>query len=211
MKLAIALCAITLAGCASGDFDYSGPQPPTVTTQNSVIVDASKDEAWDQAIPHLGKRFFVINNMDRGSGLINLSYAGDPQKYVDCGQIRTTVSNLKGTRRYAFAGASPDETYEVLDNQHRLFTVHRALLLEGRTNLVFEAVDPRHTRITVSTRYVLTRTVDSLMAGVYAPSHLVDSITFNTGGSATFGNSITHTECSSTGLLEGEILSILRG
>jgi len=89
-----------LVGCA-GDFKYTRPaSKPTLS--NSVLVKKSKDEVWKEIVPALGRKFFVINNLDRDSGIINISYTGDPERYVDCGRICSYVKNLRGERVYDF-------------------------------------------------------------------------------------------------------------
>jgi hypothetical protein len=175
MKKVIAVCAVGLAGCVSGGINYTGPQSHVVPNSNSITIAKSRDEVWSKAIPHLGKEFFVINTMDKSSGLINLSYSGNPEKYVDCGQLHFDVTNARGARAYDLAGSSHDQSYEFVANQ-RLFSAHRKMSLDGRVNLVFEQVDASHTRVTASTRYVVTKNFDYLMVGATIPAHSTDSI-----------------------------------
>ena len=54
---------------------------------NTITVNKSKEEVWKELIPQIGKNFFVINNLDKESGIINISYSGDPERYIDCGEI----------------------------------------------------------------------------------------------------------------------------
>ncbi|MFZ0050306.1 MAG: hypothetical protein WAK96_00895, partial [Desulfobaccales bacterium] len=97
LGLAVTMILI-LSGCA-GKLDYAAPSP-TSTINNSIIVDKSKDEVWKTIVPALGKKFFVINNLDKESGIINVSYKGDPEQYVDCGRITSYVANARGERTY---------------------------------------------------------------------------------------------------------------
>ena len=75
-KIIAVLILTILAGCA-GKFEYTRPTS-LPTLNNSVVINKSKDEVWKQIIPMLGKQFFVINNLDKDSGIINISYSGDP-------------------------------------------------------------------------------------------------------------------------------------
>jgi hypothetical protein len=68
-------------------------------------VERSKDEVWNELVAGLGAQFFVINNMDKASGFINVSYSGDPEKYVDGGELYFQVENLRGPREYRFPGS----------------------------------------------------------------------------------------------------------
>jgi hypothetical protein len=74
--LAAITLVVVLAGCASATSNY---QPPSTSARNySKEVNRPKDLVWNDTVAALGQRFFVINNMDKASGLINLSYSGDP-------------------------------------------------------------------------------------------------------------------------------------
>ncbi|UUZ73433.1 hypothetical protein LP415_09480 [Polaromonas sp. P1(28)-8] len=105
MKAVIALLGITfLAGCA-GKVDYIRPTTKATPGSNVKILNRPREAVWTAAVPELGKRFFVINNLDKASGLINISYSGDPEKYIDCGRITSFVKNAKGERTYEFPGS----------------------------------------------------------------------------------------------------------
>lgn len=175
-----------------------------------IVINKPRDSVWNAAVPQLGKRFFVINNLDKASGLINISYSGDPEKYVDCGRIVSFVKNARGERTYDFPGARAQQHYEVMTG-NGLFFHDRRVQLEGRVNLIFEELGPSSTRVTASTRYVVqrTQTVRNVEGRTQTGTH---SVSFNTGGEASFpavadGRA---TECAATGEIEREILSILK-
>jgi len=210
MRRLIAIAGIlTLTGCLSGGINYTQPQAYKTTGDNTVVIAKNRDAVWSEAIPRLGKEFFVINTMDKSSGLINLSYSGEPQKYIDCGRIHSEVTNARGHRIYDFSGASPSENYEFLLNNN-LFSAHRKMSLDGRVNLIFEQLDGSHTRVTASTRYVVTKDFEYLLAGAQVPGHSRDSIAFNTGYSATFPGNGNQSACTATGALEKQILSLIQ-
>jgi len=80
----LSLCVLAF-GCA-GRLEYRPPNS-IAPQQNSVEINKSKDAVWKIIVPAIGKNFFVINNLDKESGIINISYSGDPERYVDCGYI----------------------------------------------------------------------------------------------------------------------------
>jgi hypothetical protein len=175
--------------------------------ENSLTVEASKDNVWDSLIPRLGREFYVINNLDKDSGLINVSYSGDPREFVDCGRIRSYVQNARGERTYDFAAASPNETYEIMENG--LYFVNRKMSLEGRVNIIVQATAPQKTLVTANTRYVMTKSVQiEGAAGGY--KSLSDTISFNSGGRATFPGAGQSTTCVATGKLERDILKLVK-
>ncbi|MEJ1416994.1 MAG: hypothetical protein RPU91_07845 [Candidatus Sedimenticola sp. (ex Thyasira tokunagai)] len=201
--LILIMAAIFLAGCA-GKLDYRSPSN-TYSVSNTITVDMSRNEVWKRIIPSLGSSFFVINNLDKDSGFINLSYSGDPEKYIDCGYIESYVKNARGERRYNFPAATAYKEYETFhDGIHLLFT-KRKMDLEGRINIVVQDTGKESALVTVNTKYVVTKSIT--ISDVQGRSqNLKDSISFNTNGSASFPQPTT---CYATGDLETEVLKAL--
>jgi hypothetical protein len=210
-SLALLVIAAAVTGCA-GKLDYVRPSPQLSAASNFKVIDKPRDIVWNAAVPELGKQFFIINNLDKSSGLINISYSGDPEKYIDCGRVTSYVKNARGERTYDFAGAKAQQSYEIMDPTNGLFFIDRRMSLEGRVNLVFEEVGPNQTRVTANTRYVVQRQRTVRNAANNFPQNLSDSVSFNSGGSSSFpaGPDGRATECVATGALEREILSAIR-
>jgi hypothetical protein len=203
------LIILLLSGCA-GKVNIIRPTTPRNAINNFKIIDKPRDAVWNSSVPGLGKQFFVINNLDKSSGFINVSYNGDPEKYVDCGRVTSYVKNARGERTYDFPGAKAQQQYEVM-YENQLFFVNRGVSLEGRINLVFEEVSPRQTKVTANTRYIVQRQVAvTAMANNITQSN-VDSISFNTGNSGLFAPNKNGQilECVATGALEQEILAVI--
>ena len=201
----VVTCSLLVA-CA-GKVDYVRPNSPA-TSSNMKVVNKPRDAVWAQVVPELGKRFFVINNLDKSSGLINLSYSGNPERYIDCGRVTSVVKNAAGERTYNFNGAVAETRYETM-SQQGLFRYHRKMALEGRVNLVFEEISPTQTRVTASTRYGLQRSQQTWNAMNQPLGASTDSVSMNTGGSGSFPPNASGAtlDCVPTGELEQEILS----
>ena len=211
MRIAILLVAVSLvAGCA-GKLDYVRPTTPAAASTNYKIIDKPREAVWNASVPELGKQFFVINNLDKSSGLINISYSGDPEKYIDCGRVTSYVKNARGERTYDFSGAKAQQTYEVM-NGNGLFFIERKMSLDGRVNLVFEELSPKQTKVTANTRYVVQRQQTVRSAANNFPQSASDSISFNSGASSSFAANADGraTECVATGSLERGILSAIK-
>jgi len=208
--ICLVLVCLALPAC-SGKTDYIRPssQPPL---SNSILLNKSKDDAWKEIVPALGKNFYVINNIDKSSGLINISYTGDPETYIDCGRGSSYVKNLKGERTYEFPAARANQVYEVMEGGV-LYFIDRKVNLEGRMNLIFEELGPLQTKITANTRYVVTRTSTFQQAGTAGTATRSDSIAFNTGQQASFPRSSSqHTvECQANGKFESDVLNLFMG
>lgn len=209
--MAFAAVAVFLTGCA-GKLSYSRPNSQVAPAANTKLVERDKDSVWNSSIPELGKQFFVINNLDKSSGLMNISYSGDPERYIDCGRVTSYVKNARGERTYEFAGAKAQQSYEVMNPSVGLFAIDRRMSLEGRVNLIFEEVSPTSTRVTANTRYVVERKIVARNLANGIPQSAAESVSFNSGKGAFFPENSRGqpTECVSTGALEKEILSAIR-
>lgn len=199
-----------MTGCA-GKLNCVRPAAQPGAANNYKIIDKPREIVWNAGVPELGKQFFVINNLDKSSGLINVSYNGDPEKYIDCGRVTSYVKNARGARTYDFPGASAQQRYEVMHNG-QLFGLNRRLSLKGRVNLIFEELSPTKTKVTANTRYVVQRQLTITAVANNIPQSSADSISFNSGSSGAFApnNSGQGTECVATGALEREILFAIR-
>lgn len=209
--LSVFVFLMLIAGCA-GKLQYT---PPTMvpTTQNSIKIDKGKEDLWKSIIPALGKSFFVINTLDKSSGIINVSYSGDPEKYVDCGRINSYLRNARGERTYNFPASRAQQSYEVMDMDHGagLIFVERKMNLEGRINIIIEEISTTTSQITINTKYVLTKS--GMFRNVQGASkQFTDTISFVSGQQGSFpGGSGANagTICQPNGFLEQEILAIL--
>lgn len=202
------MIATLLSGCA-GRVDYTPPESFT-QSNNQVVINKSREEVWSNSVPQLGKSFFVINNIDQSSGLINISYSGDPEKYINCGWIESYVKNARGERTYRFPAARARKRYETYEQGMFLF-IDRGMSLDGRINLIFEEVSPQSTRVTANTRYVVERDINLSTANGRTHS-MSDTISFNSGESASFpmNNKNGATTCVSNGNLEEEVLGTIQ-
>lgn len=214
MKKALLLVGTTLlAGCASTQYSVQPPAPISEYNKTKEIA-RPKDAVWDDAVAALGQRFFVINNLEKSSGLVNVSYSGDPEKYVDCGTV-TVVTKGPGGRTSTFKGAAADTIYMATAaippyGMPAPVRVRRQTSLEGRVNLIFESIDANRTRVTAATRYVLSRKISPDGNAMLQSSS--DTASFNANEKGYFPASFDGRalECVSTGALESSILDLVK-
>lgn len=195
-------------GCAFGSASYVQPAP-VQDIDIERVVDAPRDQVWDHSIPELAKHFFVINNIDKSSGLINLSFSGNPEQYIDCGRIHSEVLAPSEDETYDFPAARESQAYELVSDgvvRH----VNRTMSLDGRVNIILQEIDGGTTRVRVNTRYVVTRNLSQHLAGEY-PSISTDTIQFNSNGSSWFpaGPDGVATICHANGSIEKAILELV--
>lgn len=205
--LMLSLCIIS--GCATGKLNYTPPEKTQVV--NSKVIKSSKEKVWSKAIPKLGKSFFQINNIDKASGLLNVSFSADPNKYVDCGTLHTQVQNARGTRKYDINLSDKLSQYETFSNS-TLWAVTRQLSLEGRINLIFESVSSTETKVTANAKYVLNMSNRSVggLDNNYRPfdTTTTNAASFDSNSSGSFNNG-GQTICYANGKLESELLSLI--
>lgn len=178
----------------------------------TVSLAMPRDSAWRFVVGGLARSFFVVNNLDQASGLINVSYSGDPERYINCGRMNSKVSNMAGDRTYDFPAAKAHMRFEVMQGGS-LYTIVRDLSLEGRVNLLLEGSGQDSSRVTVNARYVVQKQTSVVQAGASVPQSSTETISFNSGASAAFspsGNGQA-TVCGPTGELEKSLLAAVQG
>lgn len=201
---------LLLTGCISGSHNYTPPQSSSQSvTTNTKEVKKTKAEVWTVLVAGLSSDFFVINTIDKESGLISLSYSGDPEQYVEGGLVTYQVSNLRGKRVYQFPASRAFVQYEFTRN-NELWFAERSLNLNGRINVIVNEFSPGQTRVTVNVRYILTQnllfsTVLNKMTGKI-PLRNSETIQFDTGGS---GRNRAETLYQPSGLLELKVLDLI--
>lgn len=220
MKYGLLIAALLSAGCYTTRLDVRPATPPAARS-NSIVIDRPRAEVWAKGIPVLAKRFFVINNIDQSSGLLNVSYSGDPQRYVVGPDFtyavehpipETSSADATGEERNApevettttFHGTQAVARYSVVQGMVST-KVTRTTSLDGRANIVLEALSPAKTLVTVTVKYLLS--VNYSGSGFETrPADLTRTIVFNTGGKGSFD---IHPDAFyySTGELESELLA----
>jgi hypothetical protein len=161
-------------------------------------------------VPRLGQGFFVINNLDQSSGFVNLSFSGDPEKFVDCGSVVSNVHDAEGDRSYTIVGARARQSYQQVGTNRVLYQVERSVALEGRANIIIEELSQSSSKATVNARYVLTRTLQATASGSRVPQIAKEEVSFSTSDSGSFqGNGQFAMTCRSNGALEKQLLTIV--
>jgi hypothetical protein len=228
--IAIALSAAVAAGCATpgtSNIGYLPPENPTKMS-NEVVVDKPFESVWDALVRDLAKSFYVINNIEKQSRLINVSFSTDaPETYVDCGTTTRTYARGDENQTYKYNVAS-SFTYKVAARTGNLNqfpvtrNISRRTVLEGRAN-IYVAPEGQGTRVSVNARYILSVNTQ----GVYTVENVYGTpiergalpqrtftATFNTNQPTTVdwgtpGQPMQVT-CHSRGRLEHDILQLVQ-
>lgn len=225
----IVLTAILLSGCATqgiSSLKYTDNTP--IQVKNEIEVSKPQSQVWDTLVKELSKSFYVINNIDKESRIINVSFSSNsPEEYVDCGKSHRTYTQGDKSEVYDYDVAGPAEFKVATTRQeHPAFAnyinIRREPMLEGRSNIYVapDEKDNSKTIVTVNTRYVLTIRVKGeafaqhVSGNIFSQGRIPEETTtiiFNTNkaGQKEIGGGANMT-CFSKGKLEKEILDMIR-
>jgi len=158
--LGVAAVGLLMSGCATSSLDYRPPSNNPVS--NTKQVGVSFDQAWDSLVRQLSSDFFVINNIDKNSRLINLSFTSNkPSEFVDCGISSRTFENARGKQTVVYSTAD-SAVFALVNDKSIAFNVNRKTKLDGRVN-IYVAPSGSGTSIAVNTKYVVN--VDTTAIG----------------------------------------------
>jgi hypothetical protein len=195
------LAALGLLAACVGRFDYVRPVSVETPT-HAVVVAKGREDVWRQMSVSPVRDRFVINGRDGDTGVITLTYSGDPERYVDCGYITSYVKNVRGERTYRFAAATASTEYELMTGRE-ILSIARQMGLEARIAVKVTPIGEKETQISATAQYVLARTmlVRDTQGRVQTISHLIN---FTSDQEGTFPGAVA---CRPSGMLETDVLS----
>ena len=229
----IAACIVggtLLSGCATqGKSSSSLAQRTPAIISNELVVSQPYSQVWDKLVRELSKSYYVINNIDKESRIINVSFnSSSPQEYVDCGSTSRTFTKGDKTETFNYDVAASSSYKMATPRQPSpafsyFAIVKRTTNLEGRSNIYLapDDGDKAKTRVAVNTRYLLSINVrgdvfqeslsGQIVSSAQVPSEQPISIAFNTNKPVQhdFGQGEI-TTCFGKGKLEREVLGLIQ-
>jgi hypothetical protein len=144
--LLIVPAIVMLSACAS-TANYTKPAE-TNSPDYDRTVDASFDKTWNALIDYASSNFFSIDNFEKDSGLMTLSFgSSDPDTYIDCGQWNAQWTNPQTYQRQSYNGSYARYL------QQRFTTT-----FTGKMNITVREITSEQTRVRVNARYILAST-----------------------------------------------------
>lgn len=225
LRCTLILLAAFMAACATpGRSDYNYSPPNGESPINKMVVEEQFSVVWDRLVGGLAESFFVINNIEKESRIINVSFStSEPERYVDCG---TTM------REFAYGGESRNYTYRTAESSSFKFAgkwgayqnlpmvaeISRDTTLEGRAN-IYVAPHGEKTLVSVNAKYVLSVRATGVAHGYNLYGTLMRSdrmppetntMSFTTlePGHEVWGANGEVVECLTQGILEENVLSL---
>jgi len=149
---------LLLIGCTSAK--YTAPMVTVMPASSfSRTIDKSFDSTWSAAIQYIGTSPFNIDNFEKASGLLTLSFTStNPAELISGGYWE-----LKGHKN--FSGDYVDYLAQTAD-----------ALLQGTINVIVVQLEPNKTKVSVKASHNFTATIPD--EGTYTWS-------FDSGGSDT--------------------------
>ena len=224
MRTLLVVTLTALSGCATfGTNSYSNSRPDLITIENELSVPMPFEETWDKLVEELVKKFYVINNIDKESRLINMSFSSEtPEDYITGGVSTRRFEDGKIVENYIYdPAASVSYKYATTWGQNLPATASmvRTTSLDCRAN-IYVAPEGDGTKITVNCRYVLTISTSGTYLAKDSYGTVVSSGTIpqTTARVALNTNEPTSSNWAdgdpytfrATGKFENDILSILR-
>ena len=191
-------CAVEKEKLTENVGKYVPPNIDDTNFKNSVITNKNFDETWTSLIDFVNNSFFKIENLEKNSGLLTLSFGSkEPEKFINCGDFEYTLF---------FTGEEFKGSY--------IDYVKSGLLavLEAKMNINIQKIDNESTKISINTNYTFS-TQHAL--GYYDPD-LNQTYSFVSGGYQTIdvinpiSGSIPTRTCKSTNFAENAIFNIIK-
>ena len=198
MIILLSSCVIEKEKLTENVGKYVPPNIGDTNFKNSVITNKNFDETWNTVINFVNDSFFKVENLDKDSGLLTLSFGSkEPENFIDCGDFEYTLF---------FTGEEFKGSY--------IDYVKSGLLavLEAKMNINIQKIDNESTKITINTNYLFS-TQHAL--GYYDPK-LNQTYSFVSGGYQTIdvinpiSGSIPTRTCKSTNFAENAIFKVIK-
>ncbi len=221
---------VLLSACgtaASSSLSVIAPRESSV--ENEITVNRAFDDAWGDLVAGVSQGFFVIDNIEKDSRLLSVSFASDqPESYVDCGRSERTDGRGDELRSYSYLVAESSEYALVQEvdgypGYSVTYSIRRETNLDGRASIDVARSTDGTTGVAVNVRYNLGVNVTAFYEvrdelGVVvdfgdAPSEgTTHSFRTNQPNQANWGtvDDPSMISCRSTGRLENEILAFVR-
>ena len=198
MIVLLSSCSVKKEKLTENVGKYVPPNIEDTNFKNSIITNKNFEETWTSVVDFVNDSFFKIENLEKDSGLLTLSFGSkEPENFIDCGDFEYTLF---------FTGEEFKGSY--------IDYVKSGLLavLEAKMNINIQKIDNESTKISIKTNYKFS-TQHAL--GYYDPK-LNQTYSFVSGGYQTINvinpisGSIPTRTCKSTNFAENTILNAIK-
>jgi len=134
-----------LMGCATTSATYDRPTHKDDSSNYVLTLNKDFETVWKELVSYSASNFFKIDNYEKDSGLITLSFgASNPSEFVTGGKWHYNQNvPLNPGNNYSFDGEYVD------------FLMENGGTFTGRMNLVVQGNSGNNTTIKINARYVV--------------------------------------------------------
>ena len=194
----ISSCAVKKEKLTENIGKYVPPNIDDTNFKSSIITNKNFEETWTSIIDFVNDSFFKIENLEKDSGLLTLSFGSKEAKnFIDCGYFEYTLF---------FTGEEFKGSYIDYAKSGLL------AVLEAKMNITLQKIDYESTKVSINTNYTYS-TQHAL--GYYDPK-LNQTYSFVSGGYQTINvinpikGSIPTRTCKSTNYAENAIFNVIK-
>ncbi len=198
MTIFLSSCAVEKKKLTENVGKYFPPNTDDTNFKNTLTTNKNFDETWTYVIDFVKDSFFKIENIDKDSGLLTLSFGPkEPEKFIDCGDFEYTLF---------FTGEEFKGSYIDYAKSGLL------AVLDAKMNITIQKIDYESTKVSINTNYTYS-TQHAL--GYYDPK-LNQTYSFVSGGYQTIDvinpikGSIPTRTCKSTNFAENVIFNLIK-
>ena len=198
MTILLSSCAVEKEKLTENIGKYVPPNIDDTKFKNSIITNKNFDETLTSLIDFANDSFFKIENLDKDSGFLRLSFGSkEAEKFIDCGDFEYTLF-FTGEK---FKGSYIDYAKSGL-----------LAMLMAKMNINIQKIDNESTKVSINTNYTYS-TQHAL--GYYDPE-LNQTYSFASGGYQTINvinpisGSIPTRTCKSTNFAENTIFDVIK-
>ena len=198
MTILLSSCAVEKKKLTENVGKYVPPNIDDTNFKNSVITKKNFDETWTSVIDFVNNSFFKIENLEKDSGLLTLSFGSkEAENFIDCGDFEYTLF---------FTGEEFKGSYIDYAKSGLL------AVLKAKMNINIRKIDNESTKVSINTNYMFS-TQHAL--GYYDPK-LNQTYSFVSGGYQTINvinplsGTIPTRTCKSTNFAENAIFNAIK-
>ena len=198
ISIFLSSCALEKKKLTENIGKYIPPSINDTNFKNSVITNKNFDETWSSVIDFVNDSFFKIENFEKDSGLLTLSFGSKKaENFINCGDFEYTLF---------FTGEEFKGSYIDYAKSGLL------AVLEAKMNINIQKIDNESSEVSINTNYKFS-TQHAL--GYYDPK-LNQTYSFVSGGYQTINvinpikGSIPTRTCKSTNFAENLIFDVIK-
>ena len=139
MTILLSSCSVEKEKLTENIGKYVPPNIDDINFKNSVTTNKNFDDIWTSVIDFVNDSFFKIENLDKDSGLLTLSFGSkETENFIDCGNFEYTLF---------FTGEEFKGSYIDYAKSGLL------AVLEAKMNISIEKIDNESTKLSINTNY----------------------------------------------------------